>query len=117
LVSSISPSSPTPSGMFTVASSAKACELRAEFEKSGAGGSGRRGLPPYLDEGVPGRGLPLRSAGSYDTFDVGGLEKSDLLEEGVHGRVGELSLPPKGTYVESGGGICGASPMIELALE
>lgn len=30
-------------------------------EKRGAGGSGLRGLPPYLELGVPGRGLPLIS--------------------------------------------------------
>ena len=33
-------------------------------EKSGAGGRGLLGLPPYCDEGVPGLGLPLISAGS-----------------------------------------------------
>ena len=33
-------------------------------ENNGAGGNGRFGLLLYLDEGVPGRGLPLRSAGS-----------------------------------------------------
>lgn len=39
---------------------------------SGAGGRGLLGeLPPYLD-GVPGRGLPLISAGSY-AFEAGGL--------------------------------------------
>lgn len=32
--------------------------------KRGAGGRGRRGLPPYFELGVPGRGLPLRSEGS-----------------------------------------------------
>jgi hypothetical protein len=30
-------------------------------ENNGAGGNGRRGLPPYLELGVPGRGLPLIS--------------------------------------------------------
>lgn len=43
---------------------------------NGAGGNGRLGLPgrppPYRDEGVPGRGLPLMSAGSYETDDAGG---------------------------------------------
>lgn len=47
-------------------------------EKSGAGGSGRLGLPgrppPYLDDGVPGRGLPFKSAGSYETLEAGGRE-------------------------------------------
>lgn len=42
---------------------------------SGAGGSGRLGLPgrpPYLDDGVPGRGLPFKSAGSYELVEAGG---------------------------------------------
>ena len=34
------------------------------LENRGAGGKGRFGLPPYFDDGVPGRGLPLISAGS-----------------------------------------------------
>jgi hypothetical protein len=38
--------------------------LAAGPENSGAGGSGRTGLPEYLEDGVPGRGLPLTSAGS-----------------------------------------------------
>ncbi len=33
-------------------------------ENRGAGGKGRFGLPPYFDDGVPGRGLPFISAGS-----------------------------------------------------
>lgn len=33
-------------------------------ENSGAGGKGLRGLPPYSEDGVPGLGLPLISAGS-----------------------------------------------------
>lgn len=64
--------------MDTVASSAKVRESRLVFEKSGAGGSGRRGLPPYLEDGVPGRGLPSRSEGSYVPLTGGGLERSDL---------------------------------------
>lgn len=32
--------------------------------KRGAGGKGRLGLPPYLVDGVPGLGMPFRSAGS-----------------------------------------------------
>lgn len=104
--------------MFTVASSAKVCELRAELEKSGAGGSGRLGLPPYFEEGVPGRGLPLRSDGSNDRLVGGGRENSEILDEGVHGLCGEpLSLLEKGTYVESGGGMARVSPLIELSLE
>jgi hypothetical protein len=33
-------------------------------ENSGAGGRGLLGLPPYCEDGVPGRGLPLMSGGS-----------------------------------------------------
>lgn len=78
-----------------MASSAKT-ELRADApgpEKSGAGGSGRLGLPPYREEGVPGLGLPFRSGGSYCRLVGGGLPNSEALPEGVHGRVGDC-LPP-----------------------
>lgn len=89
-------------------------------EKRGAGGNGLRGLPPYLDDGVPGRGLPLRSDGSYEMLDGGGrersdCEKSDIRDEGVQGLIGEL-LPLRlanGTYDESGGAIDGISSRIE----
>ena len=67
-------------------------------ENSGAGGSGLLGLPPYCDEGVPGRGLPLISGGSYETRD------------GVEGLTGE-----RGFAV--GGGIDGARPKLELGRE
>ena len=60
-------------------------------ENSGAGGSGRLGLPPYRELGVPGRGLPLMSARSYCEFDAlggaGGRAQSE--RDGLHGRVGE----------------------------
>ena len=65
-------------GIEIVASSANV-ELRADPPfpaNKGAGGSGRRGLPPYLDEGVPGLGLPLRSGGSNCMFVGGGLLNS-----------------------------------------
>lgn len=81
-----------------VASSAKT-ELRAEAplpENSGAGGSGRRGLPPYRLEGVPGLGVPLRSAGSNCKLEGGGLLNSEEPLEGVQGRVGEMR--PLGVY-------------------
>ena len=66
--------------MEIVASSAKTEFLDAlpEPENRGAGGRGRLGLPPYLDEGVPGLGLPLISAGSYAKFAGGGLLNSPL---------------------------------------
>lgn len=56
----------------------------------GAGGSGRFGLPPYLDDGVPGRGLPLISAGSYETVDAGGLGQSVEALDGVQDRDGDV---------------------------
>jgi hypothetical protein len=70
-----------------VASSANV-ELRAlapGFENSGAGGSGLCELPPYLEDGVPGLGLPLRSAGSNRMFvGGGGLPSSEDPRDGVH---------------------------------
>ena len=50
-------------------------------ENSGAGGKGLFGLPPYLEDGVPGRGLPLISAGSYAISDGGGRDDSDELRD------------------------------------
>ena len=47
------------------------------MENRGAGGKGRLGLPPYFEDGVPGLGLPLRSAGSYGISDAGGLDESE----------------------------------------
>jgi len=61
------------------------------FANSGAGGSGRFGLPPYSEEGVPGLGMPLISAGSYATTDAGGLIQSLPCCEGVHGREAALT--------------------------
>lgn len=59
------------------------------FENSGAGGSGLLGLPPYCEDGVPGRGLPFRSAGSYcGAFGGGRVQSTDVLD-GVLGRTGE----------------------------
>ena len=47
------------------------------------------GLPPYLEDGVPGRGLPLMSAGSY----VGRLDELvDEVREGDHDLVGDGRL-------------------------
>ena len=60
---------------------------------NGAGGRGLLGLPPYREDGVPGRGLPLICSGSKETDDAGGRGQSP--EEGVHGRAGE-PLPGDG---------------------
>jgi hypothetical protein len=79
-------------------------------EKSGAGGSGLRGLPPYSDEGVPGRGLPLRSAGSYETVDPAGLPQSVGTRDGVEGLIGDLGFAV-------GKGIEGARPKLEPGRE
>src|SRR5580658_4966257 len=57
--------------------------------KSGAGGRGRRGLPPYWEDGVPGRGLPLISAGSYGTVGGGGRDQSEEPRVGVSGLMDE----------------------------
>lgn len=94
--SSPSPMSPS-RGIEIVASSAKV-EFRAEAvapAKRGAGGNGLLGLPPYLDEGVPGLGLPLRSAGSNCRFG-GGLLNSEEPLEGLQDLVGEVR--PVGEY-------------------
>jgi hypothetical protein len=83
---------------------------------NGAGGSGLRGLPPYLDEGVPGRGLPFRSAGSYETLAGGGRVQSDGSLNGDAGLVGD---PRSGEtcLVAVGGGIEGVGPRLEPGLE
>jgi hypothetical protein len=116
--SSPSPISPS-RGIEIVASSAKV-EFRAEAfgpEKRGAGGRGLLGLPPYLDDGVPGLGLPLRSAGSNCRFG-GGLLNSEEPLEGVQGLVGEFR--PVGEYAVyevSGAAIVGAVSIIDGARE
>ena len=66
-------------------------------ENNGAGGKGRFGFPPYFDDGVPGRGLPLISAGSYGISDGGGLDDSDEVRESVD-REGEVRLGMYGKY-------------------
>ena len=74
-------------------------ECVAVAAKSGAGGRGLRGVPPYSD-GVPGRGLPFRSAGSYD------------------GRIGEERWGDRclGGALNVGGGSVGV-PRLEPGLE
>lgn len=78
----------------------------------GAGGSGRTVDPLYFDEGVPGRGLPLMSAGSYGILDGGGRTVSEDIREGDNVRVGELRRGMNGKYdgasVMDGGAIVGA---------
>jgi len=99
--------------MLTVTSSAKLCvEARPWFdEKRGAGGSGRRGLPPYVEAGVPGRGLPLISAGSNRELTGGGRVKSGDAREGDHdlGNVPSTDDSPYETYESVGGGKFGGS--------
>jgi hypothetical protein len=56
---------------------------------NGCGGRGRFGEPPYCDEGVPGLGLPLMSAGSNDTLLGGGLPYSFDTLEGMKDIVGD----------------------------
>lgn len=86
-------------------------------ENSGAGGSGRLGLPPYWLEGVPGLGEPLRSAGSNWRFTGGGLPKSTEARDGDHERVGEMRpLCEYGTYDVSGTS-GGAESMMDGARE
>jgi hypothetical protein len=101
-----------------VASSANV-ELRADLstpENKGAGGRGRRGLPPYLDEGVPGLGLPFISAGSNCRFGGGLLNSADPLVS--QDRVGDaLPLGEYGMYEDSGGGIVGAVSITDGARE
>ena len=74
----------------------------------GAGGNGRRGLPPYLDDGVPGLGLPLIAAGSNAIVDGGGLGRSVDFREGVHGLVGEVR-PDDGTMSGTASPVGGTS--------
>lgn len=83
---------------IAVASDTSFCALLAAAgpENNGAGGRGRLGLPPYCEEGVPGRGLPFISGGSYAIFEGGGLGMSDERLEGVHGRTGETRLGERG---------------------
>lgn len=56
---------------------------------NGAGGNGLCEALPYLEDGVPGLGLPLISAGSYGIVEGGRLGSSADVLEGVHGLVGE----------------------------
>lgn len=85
--------------------------------KSGAGGRGRRGLPPYLEDGVPGRGLPFISAGSYETLEGGGLDQSEEARVGVSGRMGDERSGETFRGFAIGRGMVGAWPRLEPGLE
>lgn len=75
--------------------------------KSGAGGNGLLGEPPYCDDGVPGRGVPLMSAGSYGTVDAGGRAYSFESRAGDRDLVGDCEARDDGRYVAySGFGAC-----------
>lgn len=90
---------------------------REPLAKRGAGGSGRRGLPPYLEDGVPGRGLPLMSAGSYGTLGGGGRDQSDEPRVGVSGRIVEERSGETLRGLPVGRGMLGAWPRLELGRE
>jgi hypothetical protein len=60
--------------------------------KRGAGGSGLLGLPPYREDGVPGRGLPFMCSGSNETDEAAGRGQSPDPRDGVHGLPGEALL-------------------------
>ena len=83
----------------------------ASLENKGAGGSGLLGLPPYCEDGVPGLGLPLISAGSYETVDGGGRDQSTEPPLGVNGLNGDRGC------AAAVGGIDGARPRLELGLD
>ena len=66
-------------------------------ENNGAGGRGRFGLRPCLEDGDPGRGLPLRSAGSYAMSGGGGRDDSEEVRD-KRDRVGEPLAGMYGRY-------------------
>jgi hypothetical protein len=104
--------------MGIVASSARSVDILepgAGTENRGAGGNGRLGLPPYRDEGVPGRGLPFRSAGSYWIDDGGRFPASDPTRGGDHDLVGDARPGEYALYAgaSEGGGMTGALPRID----
>jgi hypothetical protein len=92
--------------------------LVALAAKSGAGGKGLRGLPPYAEEGVPGRGLPFKSAGSYEATDGVGRVQSVDVREGVEGRTGDERSGDRslGTLAVGRGNV-GVCPRLEPGLE
>lgn len=65
---------------------------------SGCGGRGRLGEPPYCDDGVPGLGLPLMSAGSNGTLLGGGLLYSVETLEGMKDIVGDSESRDDGLW-------------------
>lgn len=86
---------------------------------NGAGGNGRLGLPPYLVLGVPGRGLPLRSARSYDELETDGgaggrvqsVERAGL--QGRNGEPGRDEYSGASTTEAVGGGMAGTRRRLE----
>lgn len=86
---------------------------------NGAGGKGRLGLPPYLELGVPGRGLPFRSARSYcepvTDGGAGGLVQSAARagDQGLRGEAGRDEYCGTSTAETAGGGIDGTFPRLE----
>ena len=53
-------------------------------------------VPVYLEDGVPGRGLPLISTGSYEMLDGGGRAASEDVREGEYILEGEFRRGMKG---------------------
>ena len=96
------PKTSSPSSLIGMAVAAgRSCDTRLVAcgpENKGAGGRGLLGLPPYRDDGVPGRGLPFRSAGSYAIGEMGRREDCEDVLDGVNVRVGD-----SGAYGEYGG--------------
>jgi hypothetical protein len=84
-------------------------------ENNGAGGKGRLGLPPYLELGVPGLGLPFRSARSYcepaTEGGAGGLARAG--DQGLRGDAGRDEYCGTSTAETAGGGIDGTFPRLE----
>jgi hypothetical protein len=90
---------------------------RPPLAKRGAGGSGLRGLPPYLEDGVPGRGLPFMSAGSYGTLGGGGRDQSEEPRVGVSGRIADERSGEIFRGFAVGRGMVGVWLRLELGLE
>ena len=66
---------------------------------------------------MPGRGLPLISAGSYGTLDGGGRDQSEEPRVGVSGRMGDERSGEIFRGFAVGRGIDGVCPRLEPGLE